>query len=223
MILIMKIWLHNDYKIIILRYPTYVYQFFNFPYNYKNRVLACFQTRPRVPTLPHAPSPTRLPTHARCVPHTGESTPPLGGGAGSGRYTSFLPAVTAAAGTDSKQRRTDRQIILLLHGRPVGVMVSCLRFLWTAKIIQTNNLIITREAGWCYGIMSTVPYEQQKLYRQIIFLLHGRPVGVMVSCLRFLWTAKIIWTNNLIITREAGNVMVSCLRFLMNSKNYTDK
>ena len=47
---------------------------------------------------------------------------------------------------------------------------------WTAKIIQTNNLIITREAGWCYGIMSTVPHEQQKLYRQIILLLHGRPV-----------------------------------------------
>ena len=35
---------------------------------------------------------------------------------------------------------------------------------------------LTREAGWRYGIMSTVPYEQQKLYRQ----------------------------NNLIITREAG-------------------
>ena len=46
MILIMKILLHNVYKIINLWYPTYVYQFFNFPYNYKNRVLACFQTRP---------------------------------------------------------------------------------------------------------------------------------------------------------------------------------
>ena len=45
---------------------------------------------------------------------------------------------------------------------------------WTAKIIQKNNLIITREAGWCYGIMSTVPHEQQ----------------------------KIMQTNNLIITRE---------------------
>ena len=33
---------------------------------------------------------------------------------------------------------------------------------------------LTREAG--YGIMSTVPYEQQKLYRQIILLLHGRLV-----------------------------------------------
>ena len=42
----MKILLHNEYKIINLSYPTYVYQFFNFPYNYKNRVLACFQTRP---------------------------------------------------------------------------------------------------------------------------------------------------------------------------------
>ena len=52
------------------------------------------------------------------------------------------------------------------------------------KIIQTNILIITREAGWRYGIMSTVPYK--KLYRQIILLLHGRPVGAMVSCLRFL-------------------------------------
>ena len=48
MILIMKILLHNEYKIINLWYPTYVYQFFSFPYrfNYKNRVLACFQTRP---------------------------------------------------------------------------------------------------------------------------------------------------------------------------------
>ena len=48
MILIMKILLHNEYKIINLWYPTYVYPFFYFPYNYKNRVLACFQTRPHV-------------------------------------------------------------------------------------------------------------------------------------------------------------------------------
>ena len=27
---------------------------------------------------------------------------------------------------------------------------------------------MTWEAGWRYGIMSTVPYEQQKIYRQII-------------------------------------------------------
>ena len=47
MILIMKILLHNEYKIINLWYPTYVYQFFNFPYNYENRVMACFQTRPK--------------------------------------------------------------------------------------------------------------------------------------------------------------------------------
>ena len=50
MILIMKILLHNEYKneyiIINLWYPTYVYQFFNFSYNYKNRLLASFQTRP---------------------------------------------------------------------------------------------------------------------------------------------------------------------------------
>ena len=45
-LVIMKILLHNEYKIINLWYPTYVYQFFNFLYNYKNRVLACFQTRP---------------------------------------------------------------------------------------------------------------------------------------------------------------------------------
>ena len=45
MILIMKILLHNEYKIVNLWYPTYVYHFLNFPYNYKNRVLACFQTR----------------------------------------------------------------------------------------------------------------------------------------------------------------------------------
>ena len=43
----------------------------------------------------------------------------------------------------------------------------------TTKIIQTNNLIITREAGRRYGIMSTLPYEQQKLYGQIMLLLHG--------------------------------------------------
>ena len=92
--------------------------------------------------------------------------------------------------------------------------------LWTAKIIQTNNLNITREAGWCYGIMSTVPYEQQKLYGQIILLLHGRPVGVMVSCLRFLWTAKIIRTNNLIITREAGWCYGIMSTVPMNIKNY---
>ena len=27
---------------------------------------------------------------------------------------------------------------------------------------------MTREAGWRYGIISTVPYEQQKINRQII-------------------------------------------------------
>ena len=51
--------------------------------------------------------------------------------------------------------------------------------------------------------MSTVPYEQQKVHRQIILLLHGRPVGVMVSCLRFLMNSKNN-TNIIIITREAG-------------------
>ena len=50
MILIMKVLLHNEYEIINLWYPTYVYQFLNFPYNYKNRVLACFQTRPPKPS-----------------------------------------------------------------------------------------------------------------------------------------------------------------------------
>ena len=64
------------------------------------------------------------------------------------------------------------------HGRPVGVMVSCLRFLINSKNYtdKINNLIITREAGWRYTIMSTVPHEQQKLYRQIILLLHGKLV-----------------------------------------------
>ena len=27
---------------------------------------------------------------------------------------------------------------------------------------------MTWEAGWRYGIISTAPYEQQKMYRQII-------------------------------------------------------
>ena len=68
------------------------------------------------------------------------------------------------------------------------------------------NIITTREAGWRYVIMSTVPYEQQKIYRQIILLLHGRPVGVIVSCDVYgsLWTTKIIQSNNLITTREAA-------------------
>ena len=35
---------------------------------------------------------------------------------------------------------------------------------------------LSREAGWRYGIMFTVPYKQQKLYRQIILLLHDRLV-----------------------------------------------
>ena len=46
------------------------------------------------------------------------------------------------------------------------------------KIISINDIItkvLLRQ--WRYGIMSTVPYKQQKIYRQI---------------------------NNLIITREAG-------------------
>ena len=49
--------------------------------------------------------------------------------------------------------------------------------LWTAKIIQTNNLIITREAVWCYGIIFTVLYEQQKYYythKIIINLINTR-------------------------------------------------
>ena len=47
MILIMKILLHNVYKIIILRYPTYVYQFFNFPYNYKIECWPVFKQDPK--------------------------------------------------------------------------------------------------------------------------------------------------------------------------------
>ena len=45
MILIMKILLHNEYKIINLWYPTYVYQFFNFPYNYKNKSAGLFSNK----------------------------------------------------------------------------------------------------------------------------------------------------------------------------------
>ena len=73
-------------------------------------------------------------------------------------------------------------------------MVSCLRFLMDSKNIQTNNLIITREAGWCYGIMSTVPMN-----------------------------SKNIRTNNLIITREAGWRYGIMSTVPMNSKKYTDK
>ena len=71
MILIMKILLHNEYKIINLWYPTYVYQFFNFTYNYKNRVLVCFQTRPQVCSMEHCSQtlPLRhLESNWRCAP-----------------------------------------------------------------------------------------------------------------------------------------------------------
>ena len=43
----------------------------------------------------------------------------------------------------------------------VGVMVSYLR-LWLALWYHIYGY------GWRYGIISTVPYEQQKIYRQII-------------------------------------------------------
>ena len=43
----------------------------------------------------------------------------------------------------------------------VGVMVSYLR-LWLALSYHIYGY------GWRYGIISTVPYEQQKIYRQII-------------------------------------------------------
>ena len=46
MILIMKILLHNVHKIINLRYSTYVYQFFNFPYNYKIECWPVFKQDP---------------------------------------------------------------------------------------------------------------------------------------------------------------------------------
>ena len=46
MILIMKILLHNVYKIINLRYPTYVYPFFNFPYNTKIECWPVFKQDP---------------------------------------------------------------------------------------------------------------------------------------------------------------------------------
>ena len=63
MILIMKILLHNVHKIIILRYPTYVYQFLIFLIITK-RVLACFQTRPLCPySSPGALAPFRMRDH----------------------------------------------------------------------------------------------------------------------------------------------------------------
>ena len=39
------------------------------------------------------------------------------------------------------------QIILLIHGRPFSLWYHVYGSSWTAKIIQTNNLIITPEAG----------------------------------------------------------------------------
>ena len=50
MILILKILLHNEYKIIKFAVSNIRVSIFNFPYNSKNRVLACFQTRPVIST-----------------------------------------------------------------------------------------------------------------------------------------------------------------------------
>ena len=49
---------------------------------------------------------------------------------------------------------------------------------------------LAREAGWRYGIMSTVAKIIQTKFNNLINLLHGRLVGVMVSCLRFLMNSK---------------------------------
>ena len=64
---------------------------------------------------------------------------------------------------------------------------------------------MTREAGWRYGIISTVSYEQQKIYRQIILFqiiyylsisltglpYHREPSIVLMSKGGFIRRAKI--------------------------------
>ena len=61
---------------------------------------------------------------------------------------------------------------------------------------------MTREAGWRYGIISTVPYEQQNIYRQIILFqriyylsisltglpCHREPSIVLMSMTRHLFS-----------------------------------
>ena len=42
---------------------------------------------------------------------------------------------------------------------------------------------MTWEAGWCYGIISTVPYEQQKIYRQIILFQRIYYLSISLTCL----------------------------------------
>ena len=43
---------------------------------------------------------------------------------------------------------------------------------------------MTLEAGWRYGSISTVPYEQQKLYRQIIILFQRiYYLSISLTCL----------------------------------------
>ena len=50
--------------------------------------------------------------------------------------------------------------------------------MWLNKVASVLGPLLrqwlTREAGWRYGIMATVPYEQQKLYTQNNNLINNR-------------------------------------------------
>ena len=69
---------------------------------------------------------------------------------------------------------------------------------------------MTFEAGWRYGIISTVPYKQQKLYRQIILFqiiyflsisltglpCHREPSIVLMSMIIYIYIYIYICINN---------------------------
>ena len=83
---------------------------------------------------------------------------------------------------------------------------------------------MTWEAGWCYGIISTVPYEQQKIYRQIILFqriyylsisltglpCHREPSIVLMSVMRDSSGFEHNWNTNALSTETFQKYSIVC-------------
>ena len=67
------------------------------------------------------------------------------------------------------------------HGRPVGVCYHVYGSLWTAKIIQNNKLIITREAGLTPREPSIMVFRvnTRVCYRLIFYLSCKASINIM--------------------------------------------